>query len=80
MVRKNSNRFLFLVLACSAAGVVLGGSASWAESNQCLQADTPSSQCLTQDPTTKTLEGMIAGMLAGTGASLGIAFQMKKPN
>lgn len=72
------NRFLFLIVACSAAGVFLGGASSWIESHQCLQADTPTAECLTQDPLLKTLEGMGSGLLAGAGAALGTTWQLKQ--
>jgi hypothetical protein len=74
--RKN-NRLFILIVACSAAGVVLGGTASWAESNQCLLAENPTSQCLTQDPVLNTLEGMSTGLVAGAAAALGATWQMK---
>lgn len=62
MVRK-TKRLLLLVVSCSAAGVVLGGTASWAESNQCMQASNITSDCLTQSPVTKTLQGMSTGLI-----------------
>ncbi len=67
-----------MALLCGVAGVVLGGTASWAESNRCLQAETPTVECLTKSPDVKTLEGMGAGLLAGMGAALGVAFQVKR--
>ena len=67
-----------MTMLCSVAGVVLGGTASWADSNHCLQVETPTVECLTQNPTVKTLEGMGAGLLAGIGAALGIAWQIKR--
>ncbi len=66
------------MLVCSAAGVVLGGSASWAESAQCMQDKVVTNQCLTQDPVRKTGEGMIAGMLAGAGAAAGATWNQRK--
>ena len=76
MVRK-TKRLLLLVISCSAAGVVLGGTASWAESNQCMQASNITSDCLTQSPVTKTLQGMSTGLIAGAGAALGAAWQLR---
>lgn len=76
MVRKNK-RLLLLVVSCSAAGVVLGGTASWAESNQCMQASNITSDCLTQSPVTKTLQGMSTGLIAGAGAAFGAAWQLR---
>ena len=75
---RKTNRFILLIVACSATGVVLGGTSSWAESNQCLQAKTPTSECLTQDPVMKTLEGMSFGLIAGAGAAVGAALQLKQ--
>lgn len=71
------NRFFILILICSGAGVILGGTASWAESNQCWQADTPTSQCLAQDPVTQTVEGMSAGLVAGASAAIAAAWQLR---
>jgi hypothetical protein len=77
MRRKNHRPVWFVVLVCSAAGVVLGGTASWADSNQCLQAKVVTNQCLTQNPVTKTFEGMAAGMVAGIGAAVGVTLSSK---
>jgi hypothetical protein len=76
MVRK-TKRILLLVVSCSAAGVVLGGTASWAESNQCMQASNITSDCLTQSSVTKTLQGMSTGLIAGAGAAFGAAWQLR---
>lgn len=70
------NRLLIFVVSCGAIGVVLGATASQAELNQCLGAETPTSNCLTQDPVLKRVEGMGVGLLAGAGAALGAAWQM----
>lgn len=70
-------RLLLLIVSCSVSGVVLGGTASWAESNQCLQANTVTSECLTQEPVTKTIQGMSTGLIAGLGAGLGAAWQLR---
>lgn len=73
-----TKRFLLLIVACSATGVVLGGTASWAESNQCLQANAITSECLTQEPAMKTLEGMSVGLVAGAAAAIGAVWQIKQ--
>lgn len=78
MGRKKQPPVWIVVLVCSAAGVVLGGSASWAESSQCLQDKVVSNQCLTQDPVQRTGEGMLAGMLAGAGAAVGATWSQRK--
>lgn len=74
---RKTKRLLLLVVSCSAAGVVLGGTASWAESNQCLQATNVTSECLTQNPAIKTLQGMSTGLIAGAGAAFGAAWQLR---
>jgi len=75
---KKVNRFLLYILACSTVGVVLGGTASWAESNRCWLADSPSKQCITQSPILSTIQGMSTGLIAGLGAGLGATWQMKR--
>jgi hypothetical protein len=74
-----NNRFLILIATCSVAGVILGGTTSWAYSNQCLQAENLTTECLTQDPVVKTMQGMSVGLLAGAGAAVGAALQRKRP-
>ncbi|HEY9741372.1 MAG TPA: hypothetical protein V6C90_12855 [Coleofasciculaceae cyanobacterium] len=77
MDRKN-NRLLILIATCSVVGVVLGGTTSWASSNQCLQAQNVTSECLNRDPVTKTIEGMSVGLFAGAGAAVGAALQLRR--
>ena len=74
---RKTKRLMLLIVSCSATGVILGGTASWANSNQCLQASTVTSECLTQDPDTKTIQGMSTGLIAGAGAALGAAWQLR---
>lgn len=74
---RKTNRLLILIAACSITGVVLGGTTSWAQSNQCLQAKNLTNECLTQNPLHKTIEGMSVGLLAGAGAAVGAAFQLR---
>jgi hypothetical protein len=71
---RKTKRLLLLVVSCSAAGVVLGGTASWAESKNCLQANNVTSECLTQNSVMKTLQGMSTGLIAGAGAAFGAAW------
>ncbi|HEY9813357.1 MAG TPA: hypothetical protein V6D31_07455 [Candidatus Sericytochromatia bacterium] len=73
-----TNRFILLIVACSAAGVLVGGTASWAESTQCMNAELPTSNCITQSPINKTIEGMSVGLIAGAGAAVGATLQMKR--
>lgn len=75
---RKTKRLLLLVVSCSAAGVFLGGSASWAESSQCLQAENVTNECLTQNPISKTLQGMSTGLIAGAGAALGAAWHLRQ--
>lgn len=72
------NRSLLLITICSTIGVLLGGTTGWADSINCLQAEQPTNQCLTQDPVIKTIEGMGTGLLAGAGAALGAVWQIKR--
>lgn len=74
---KKTRRLLLLVVSCSITGVILGGTASWAESNMCLQDSKVTSDCLTQDPIEKTIQGMSTGLLAGAGAAFGAAWQLR---
>ncbi|MGB6300884.1 MAG: hypothetical protein WBF90_32570 [Rivularia sp. (in: cyanobacteria)] len=76
MDRKNK-RLLLLIVSCSVAGVVLGGTSSWAQSTICLEATQVTSECLTQDPISKTMQGMSTGLLAGAGAAFGAAWQLR---
>jgi len=78
MGKQKKRPVLILVLACSAAGVVLGGTASWAESNRCLQDPSPTTECLTKNPKLKTIEGMSVGLVAGFSAALGAAWRAKQ--
>lgn len=78
MDRKKSQPFLIMAIACSAAGVVLGGTASWAESTLCIQDAAPSAECLTKPPLIKTLEGMSVGLVAGLGAAIGATVQARQ--
>lgn len=75
---RKTQRLLLLVASCSVAGVILGGSASWAESNLCLQAKQVTSDCLTQNPIEKTIAGMSTGLLAGAGAAFGVAWNVRQ--
>jgi hypothetical protein len=70
-----TKRLFLLVVSCSVAGVIVGGTSAWAETNMCLQANTVTSDCITQDPGVKTLEGMATGLIAGAGAAFGVAWQ-----
>lgn len=71
----NPRRFWLLVSVCSVLGVVVGGTTSHAAINQCLDAEIPSHECLTQDPVMKTLEGIGMGLFVSTGAALGATWQ-----
>ncbi|WP_414575496.1 hypothetical protein [Anabaena sp. CCY 9402-a] len=73
---RKTKRLLLLVASCSVAGVILGGTTSWAESNLCLQAEQVTSDCLIQSPMQKTISGMSTGLLAGAGAACGVAWNV----
>jgi hypothetical protein len=78
MSRTKDRSFLIMVSVCSVTGAVLFGTAGWAESNTCFQSEYPTQECLTKDPTTRTLEGMGFGLVAGIGAALGATWQAKR--
>ncbi|MBD2387686.1 hypothetical protein [Cylindrospermum sp. FACHB-282] len=75
---RKTKRLLLLIVSCSVTGVILGGTASWAESTICLQASQVTSECLTQDPVQKTFQGMSTGLLAGAGAACGAAWNLRQ--
>lgn len=74
---RKTRRFLLLVVSCSVTGVILGGTASLAQSSLCLQESKVTSECLTQDPIQKTLQGMSTGLLAGAGAACGAVWRLR---
>lgn len=71
------DRISFAIVLCSVVGIVFGATASQAEMNQCLSAENPTSQCLTQDPIQKRIEGMGMGLFVGAGAAIGATWQLK---
>ncbi|NJL20046.1 MAG: hypothetical protein HC895_03190 [Leptolyngbyaceae cyanobacterium SM1_3_5] len=77
---RKMTRFCLLVTLCSLAGLVLGGTVSRAEMQQCLVTDSPTNACLTADPTEKTVEGMGMGVVAGAGAAIGAVWQLRQNN
>lgn len=74
---RKTNRLLLLVVSCSVSGVILGGTSGWAESKMCLNADTVTSECLTQSQVERTIQGMSTGLLAGAGAAFGAAWNLR---
>jgi len=74
---RKMRRFLLLIVSCSVTGVILGGTASWAESSLCLQDNKVTSECLTQNPIEKTIQGMSTGFLAGAGAACGAVWRLR---
>ncbi|MEO0969251.1 MAG: hypothetical protein AAFX80_13200 [Cyanobacteria bacterium J06639_18] len=70
-----TKRLFLLVVSCCAIGIVFGGVISWMQSTTCLQASSITSQCLTQNPIEKIIQGMETGLGAGAGAAFGIAWQ-----
>ncbi|MBD2486359.1 hypothetical protein [Aulosira sp. FACHB-615] len=75
---RKTKRLLLLVASCSIAGVILGGTSSWAESHFCLRASQVTSECLTQNPVERTIQGMSTGLIAGAGAAFGVAWNIKQ--
>ena len=73
---KKNNRLLLIIVICSLLGVLLGGAASYSETIQCLNAQTPSNSCLSQDPYLKTLQGISSGLIAGIAAALGATWHL----
>lgn len=73
---RKTKRLLLLVASCSIAGVILGGTSSWAESNLCLRASQVTNDCLTQDPIQRTIQGMSTGLIAGAGAAFGVGWNL----
>ena len=71
-----TKRLLLLVVSCCAIGIVLGGAVNWTQTNTCLQASNLTTECLTQNPLEKTIQGMGTGLGAGAGAAFGIAWQL----
>ncbi|ADI64318.1 hypothetical protein [Trichormus azollae] len=74
---RKTKRLLLLVVSCSVSGVILGGTSGWAESRMCLNADTVTSECLTQNQVERTIQGMSTGLLAGAGAALSAAWNLR---
>lgn len=72
---KNSKRFWLLVGFCGISGIILGATTSQAAINECLADDTPSHECLVQDPVTKKVEGIGMGLMVGVSAAVGAAWQ-----
>jgi hypothetical protein len=75
MGRKLDRAYLVIAL-CGLLGVILGGTASRAEIDQCLSAEVPTDACLTQNPMIETVEGMGVGLVAGAGAAVGATWQI----
>ncbi len=77
-MHRKRNRLLLIVASCSLLGVIVGGTISRAESSFCLNAKTPTNDCLNQDPRLKMLEGMSSGLVAGAGAAIGATWNLWK--
>ncbi len=75
---KDATRFGLVVASCGAMGIILGASNSQAAMSDCLTAKTVTSECLTQDPLQKQLEGMSVGLFVGVGAAIGATWQQRQ--
>ncbi|NJO39115.1 MAG: hypothetical protein HC769_07070 [Cyanobacteria bacterium CRU_2_1] len=75
---RDSKRFWFVITVCAALGVVFGATTSQAAIDQCLSDDTPSHECLTQDPLAKRVEGIGMGLMVGVGAAVGAVWQVDR--
>jgi hypothetical protein len=74
---RKTNRLLLLVVSCSISGVILGATSGWAESKMCMNSNNITSECITQDPVQKTIQGMATGLIAGAGAAFGAAWNLR---
>ena len=72
-----NKRLALLVISCSAVGVILGGSASWADSNQCWEFKDVTNNCITTEPIARTMQGMSTGLIAGFVAAVAATWQIK---
>lgn len=72
-----NKRLALLVISCSAVGVILGGSASWADSNQCWKSKDVTNDCITTEPIVRTMQGMSTGLIAGFVAAVAATGQIK---
>ena len=72
-----NKRLALLVISCSAVGVILGGSASLADNNQCWESQEVTNDCLTTEPLVKTMQGMSTGLITGFTAAVAAAWQIK---
>ena len=75
VMSKDSKRFWILVSLCGLLGIGMGATTSQAAINECLADETPSNECMTQDPATKKLEGIGMGLMVGVCAAFGAAWR-----
>jgi len=75
---KDAKRFGLVVASCGVMGIILGASNSQAAMSDCLNAKTVTSECLTQDPLQKQVEGMSVGLFVGVGAAIGATWQQRQ--
>lgn len=73
---RNSTRFWLAVTLCGVLGVIFGATTSEAAISQCLAAENPTDECLTQDPIIKRVEGISMGLFVGIGAAVGATWQI----
>lgn len=77
---KDSKRFWFMVILCGVLGSVFGATTSQAAINQCFTDDSPSHDCLTQNPVEKKVEGISMGILVGVSAAIGASWRALQKN
>lgn len=75
---KDAKRFGLVVASCGVMGLILGATNSQAAMAECLNAKTVTSECLTQNPLQKQVEGMSMGLFVGVGAAIGATWQQRQ--
>lgn len=74
---KDPKRFWLVILLCGLSGMLMGATTSQAAINECLSDNTPSTECLTQDPVRIKVESMSMGLIAGVCAAVGATWKVK---
>lgn len=69
-------RFWFMVVLCGILGSIFGATTSQAAINDCFADDSPSHECLMQDPIEKKVEGISMGVMVGISAAIGASWRV----